>query len=62
MWGTDAPTYALDRTGLSAFVLEDGVVYTYSTFVRGLDSLGHVPVASTVPRRNVTRRGAWFRP
>src|SRR5258708_11958158 len=35
--GTDAPTYALDRPGLSAFVFEDGVVYhTYSTYSRGL--------------------------
>ena len=38
--GTDAKTYARDRPGLSAFVLEDGVVYhTYSTYARGLDAL-----------------------
>jgi predicted dithiol-disulfide oxidoreductase (DUF899 family) len=38
--GTDASTYARDRPGLSAFVLEDGVVYhTYSTYARGLDGL-----------------------
>ena len=38
--GTDAKTYARDRPGLSAFVLEDGVVYhTYSTYARGLDGL-----------------------
>jgi predicted dithiol-disulfide oxidoreductase (DUF899 family) len=38
--GTDAPTYARDRPGLSAFVREDGVVYhTYSSFARGLDGL-----------------------
>ncbi|KRE97673.1 thioredoxin [Frateuria sp. Soil773] len=38
--GTDAPTYTRDRPGLSAFVLEDGVVYhTYATFARGLDGL-----------------------
>ena len=38
--GTDAPTYARDRPGLSAFVLEDGVVYhTYTTYARGLDAL-----------------------
>jgi predicted dithiol-disulfide oxidoreductase (DUF899 family) len=38
--GTDVPTYARDRPGMSAFVLEDGVVYhTYSTYARGLDSL-----------------------
>lgn len=40
MCGTDAATYALDRPGMSAFVLEDDVVYhTYSTYVRGLDAL-----------------------
>ncbi len=38
--GTDAPTYVRDRPGLSAFVLEDGIVYhTYSTYARGLDGL-----------------------
>jgi predicted dithiol-disulfide oxidoreductase (DUF899 family) len=38
--GTDAKTYSRDRPGLSAFVLEDGVVYhTYSTYARGLDAL-----------------------
>ena len=38
--GTDAATYTRDRPGMSAFVLEDGVVYhTYSTYARGLDGL-----------------------
>lgn len=38
--GTDAATYTRDRPGLSAFVLEDGVVYhTYSTYARGLDGI-----------------------
>lgn len=38
--GTDVQTYARDRPGLSAFVLEDGEVYhTYSTYARGLDGL-----------------------
>src|SRR5258707_12604597 len=38
--GTDAPTYTRDRPGISAFVLEDGVVYhTYSTYARGVDGL-----------------------
>ncbi len=56
MCGTDAPTYARDRPGLSAFVREDGVVYhTYSTYVRGLGRrLGHVPVAR--PRAQGTQR------
>jgi predicted dithiol-disulfide oxidoreductase (DUF899 family) len=38
--GTDAPTFIRERPGMSAFVLEDGVVYhTYSTYARGLDGL-----------------------
>ena len=45
MCGTDAATFTRERPGLSAFVLEGGVVYrTYSTYARGLDG-GHVPVA-----------------
>jgi predicted dithiol-disulfide oxidoreductase (DUF899 family) len=40
MCGTDAATYVRDRPGMSAFVLEDGIVYhTYSTYARGLDGL-----------------------
>src|SRR6202521_3091807 len=40
MTGTDVATYARERPGMSAFVLEDGVVYhTYSTYARGLDAL-----------------------
>lgn len=38
--GTDVPTYARDRPGMSAFVLQEGAVYhTYSTYARGLDGL-----------------------
>jgi predicted dithiol-disulfide oxidoreductase (DUF899 family) len=38
--GVDMPTFLRERPGLSAFVLEDGVVYhTYSTYARGLDGL-----------------------
>jgi predicted dithiol-disulfide oxidoreductase (DUF899 family) len=38
--GTDAATYARERPGMSAFVLEEGIVYhTYSAFARGLDAL-----------------------
>ena len=40
MSGTDAATYTRERPGMSAFILEDGVVYhTYSTYARGLDGL-----------------------
>src|SRR5246127_1328890 len=38
--GTDPATYARERPGMSAFVLEDGTVYhSYSAFARGLDGL-----------------------
>jgi predicted dithiol-disulfide oxidoreductase (DUF899 family) len=38
--GTDIATYTRERPGMSAFVLEQGVVYhTYSTYARGLDGL-----------------------
>ena len=40
MSGTDPATYVRERPGMSAFALEDGVVYhTYSTYARGLDGL-----------------------
>jgi predicted dithiol-disulfide oxidoreductase (DUF899 family) len=38
--GTDAPAYSRERPGMSAFVLDDGMVYhTYSTYARGVDGL-----------------------
>ncbi|HZN97802.1 MAG TPA: DUF899 domain-containing protein [Gemmatimonadales bacterium] len=38
MTGTDLATYTRERPGMSAFALEDGVVYhTYSAYARGLD-------------------------
>ena len=38
--GTDWATYRREGPGVSAFVLEDGVVYhTYSAYARGLDGL-----------------------
>src|SRR5688500_16650554 len=40
MSGTDEATYTRERPGMSAFVLEDGVVYhSYSAYARGLDAL-----------------------
>jgi predicted dithiol-disulfide oxidoreductase (DUF899 family) len=60
--GTDAPTYARDRPGMSAFVLEDGVVYhTYSTYARGLDGLwGMYQWLDRAPKgRN--EAGPWWR-
>jgi predicted dithiol-disulfide oxidoreductase (DUF899 family) len=40
MAGTDMLTFTRERPGMSAFALDDGVVYhTYSAFSRGLDAL-----------------------
>ncbi len=60
--GTDAPTYTRDRPGISAFVLEGGVVYhTYSSYARGVDGLwGMYQWLDRAPRgRNET--GVWWR-
>jgi predicted dithiol-disulfide oxidoreductase (DUF899 family) len=60
--GTDAATYARDRPGMSAFVLEDGVVYhTYSTYSRGVDGVwGMYHWLDRAPKgRNET--GIWWR-
>lgn len=62
MSGTDAPSYARDRPGVSAFVREDGVVHhTYSSFARGVDGLwGMYQWLDRAPKgRNET--GAWVR-
>jgi predicted dithiol-disulfide oxidoreductase (DUF899 family) len=62
MCGTDAPTYSRDRPGLSAFALEDGVVYhTYSSYARGVDGLwGAYQWLDRAPKgRNET--GPWWR-
>jgi predicted dithiol-disulfide oxidoreductase (DUF899 family) len=62
MCGTDTATFHRDRPGLSAFVLEDGVVYhTYSAYARGLDGLwGAYQWLDRTPKgRNET--GVWWR-
>jgi predicted dithiol-disulfide oxidoreductase (DUF899 family) len=62
MTGTDAATYTRERPGMSAFVLEDGIVYhAYSTYARGLDGLwGMYQWLDRAPRgRNET--GVWWR-
>jgi predicted dithiol-disulfide oxidoreductase (DUF899 family) len=60
--GTDAATFLRERPGMSAFMLEDGIVYhTYSTYARGLDGIwGMYPWLDRAPRgRNET--GVWWR-
>jgi predicted dithiol-disulfide oxidoreductase (DUF899 family) len=62
MAGTDTPTFMRQRPGMSAFALEDGVVYhTYSAYARGLDGLwGMYQWLDRAPKgRNET--GMWWR-
>ncbi len=62
MTGTDKATYTRERPGMSAFALEDGVVYhTYSAYARGLDGMwGMYQWLDRAPKgRNET--GVWFR-
>ena len=62
MCGTDVNTYIRERPGMSAFALEDGVVYhTYSTYARGLDGLwGMYQWLDRAPKgRN--ENGVWWR-
>jgi predicted dithiol-disulfide oxidoreductase (DUF899 family) len=62
MTGTDDATFTREAPGMSAFVLEDGVVYhTYSAYARGLDAVwGMYPWFDRAPKgRNET--SPWFR-
>src|SRR5881392_3795097 len=62
MTGTDVATYTRERPGMSAFALEDGVVYhAYSAYARGLDGLwAAYQWLDRAPKgRNET--GLWFR-
>jgi predicted dithiol-disulfide oxidoreductase (DUF899 family) len=62
MCGTDLATYTRQSPGMSAFALEDGVVYhTYSAYARGVDAIwGLYPWLDRAPKgRNET--GLWFR-
>jgi predicted dithiol-disulfide oxidoreductase (DUF899 family) len=62
MSGTDPATYTRERPGMSAFVLEDGIVYhTYSAYARGLDGLwGMYQWLDRAPKgRN--EKGVWWR-
>jgi predicted dithiol-disulfide oxidoreductase (DUF899 family) len=60
--GTDVATFLEEAPGMSAFALEDGVVYhTYSAFARGLDGLwGMYQWLDRAPKgRNES--GVWWR-
>jgi predicted dithiol-disulfide oxidoreductase (DUF899 family) len=60
--GTDWPTYRTEGPGMSAFALDDGIIYhTYSSYERGVDALwGMYPWLDRAPLgRNET--GLWWR-
>jgi predicted dithiol-disulfide oxidoreductase (DUF899 family) len=63
MTGTDVPAFVRERPGMSAFALEDGVVYhTYSAYARGLDALwGMYQWLDRAPRGRNEADGAWWR-
>jgi predicted dithiol-disulfide oxidoreductase (DUF899 family) len=63
MTGTDVRRYTRERPGMSAFALENDVVYhTYSTYARGLDALwGMYPWLDRAPRGRNESDGAWWR-
>jgi predicted dithiol-disulfide oxidoreductase (DUF899 family) len=61
--GTNAPTYVRERPGMSAFVLEDGVIYhSYSTYARGLDGLwGMYQWLDRAPKGRNEANGPWWK-
>jgi predicted dithiol-disulfide oxidoreductase (DUF899 family) len=62
MVGTDLSTYLREREGLSAFAIEDDVIYhTYSAYARGVDAIWSMyPWLDRAPKgRNET--GPWLR-
>jgi predicted dithiol-disulfide oxidoreductase (DUF899 family) len=63
MAGTDVATYIRERPGMSAFALEDGVVYhTCSAYARGLDGLwGMYQWLDRAPKGRNENDGIWWR-
>jgi predicted dithiol-disulfide oxidoreductase (DUF899 family) len=61
--GTDIDTFLREAPGMSAFALEDGVVYhTYSAYARGLDALwGMYPWLDRAPKGRNESAGYWLR-
>ena len=59
MTGTDVSTYARERPGMSAFMLEDGIVY--HTYARGLDGLwGMYQWLDRAPKGRNEAGGYWL--
>lgn len=62
MCGIDRATFLRERPGMSAFILDEGVVHhTYSTYARGVDGIwGLYPWLDRAPKgRNET--GVWWK-
>ena len=60
--GTDVPSYHRDRPGMSAFALNDGVVYhTYSTYARGVDPFFGVYHWLDRAPKGRNEEGIWWR-
>ena len=60
--GTDASTYVQDRPGLSAFVLEDGVLYhTYSAYARGVDGIWNMYSWLDRAPKGRNEQGPWWK-
>jgi predicted dithiol-disulfide oxidoreductase (DUF899 family) len=61
--GVDVGTFLREAPGMSAFALEDGVVYhTYSAYARGLDGLwGMYQWLDRTPKGRNESDGAWWR-
>jgi predicted dithiol-disulfide oxidoreductase (DUF899 family) len=62
MTGTDTATYMRQAPGMSAFALEDGVVYhTYSAYARGIDTLWAMYQWLDRAPKGRNEAGIWFR-
>ena len=62
MTGTDAATYVREKPGMSAFAIEDGVVYhTYSAYARGLDGLWSMYQWLDRAPKGRNETGVWWR-
>jgi predicted dithiol-disulfide oxidoreductase (DUF899 family) len=62
MSGTDVATFTREGPGMSAFALEDGVVYhTYSAYARGLDGLWSMYQWLDRAPKGRNEPGFWFR-
>jgi predicted dithiol-disulfide oxidoreductase (DUF899 family) len=61
--GTDVDTYTRERPGVSAFALEDGIVYhTYSAYSRGVDGLwGMYQWLDRAPKGRNEDGGLWWK-